>query len=251
MAGTYFDFSNTPITSDTTLKAKWCGCGGPTTPGYTPPTEDDYLVVTLKDGNKYVAKSAQVATGVLQTSPNSLVYLYPVNNDGSISTTTVPLFVRGVAKIEFGEKYLDIPSMNLQLVLELNKNETEIGILPNSTNTIGSGFFGQTVLNNGQAPDYGCVKFPGGVFSFPTEVQTVQLSLLFHNPMCLAKNGIIANIPTSRFVGIETYRHSAFSWDVEGNAQQHPVNVYGPYADEWLSFFPNEPRTYYRNLVKG
>lgn len=52
MAGTYFDFSNTPITSDTTLKAKWCGCGGP----------EDGIIASFYQGQgaRVTLKSGQV-----------------------------------------------------------------------------------------------------------------------------------------------------------------------------------------------
>lgn len=47
MAGTYFDFSNTPIENDIILKAKWCGCDEPPD-DFTQPAE--FVLEVLESG---------------------------------------------------------------------------------------------------------------------------------------------------------------------------------------------------------
>lgn len=97
MAGTYFDFSNTPITSDTTLKAKWCGCGGSEAPTF--PFTGDYFRVTLTDGTKWVAPADKIAAYMFVDSRGGRTETL-VAEDG-ISTQVVGSYQ--VAEIEFGK----------------------------------------------------------------------------------------------------------------------------------------------------
>ncbi len=99
MAGSYFDFSTTPITSDITLKAKWCGCQGGE-PVF--PFSGDYFRVTLTDGTKWLAPdnrtNAYNFVNSSGTSGNNAGVL--VSEDGSTTRTVKTV---EVTEIEFGK----------------------------------------------------------------------------------------------------------------------------------------------------
>lgn len=97
MTGTYFDFSNTPITSNITLKAKWCGCGGG--------PEDDIIAsfyqgqgarVTLTTGEvKYVPISEYASF-----SDGKIVSCYSTPDFTGERETVDPIWFKS---IEFGK----------------------------------------------------------------------------------------------------------------------------------------------------
>lgn len=96
MAGSYFDFSTTPINSDITLKAKWCGCSGGE-PVF--PFSGDYFRVTLTDGTKWLAPNNRTnAYNFVNSNANNVGVL--VSEDGSTTRTVKTV---EVTEIEFGK----------------------------------------------------------------------------------------------------------------------------------------------------
>lgn len=98
MPGSYFDFSTTPINSDITLKAKWCGCGGG--------TPEDEIIAGFYQGNGARVTNVNGTVGYVHKnsysgfSGNSAIPWY-ANPDfsGSFNVIT-PVQIKSV---EFGQ----------------------------------------------------------------------------------------------------------------------------------------------------
>lgn len=113
MAGSYFDFSTTPINSDITLKAKWCGCGGGE-PVF--PFSGDYFRVTLTDGTKWLAPADKKGAYMFVDSTAGREMTL-VGEDGS----TRAVRSSEVTEIEFGKGWEDCANQFICCFGDLNR----------------------------------------------------------------------------------------------------------------------------------
>lgn len=246
MAGSYFDFSNTPITKDTSLKAKWC-CGEPATPelwdGSWAGGDNGYVRWTLTDGKVLVTDRSDYKK-----------YLNPSDSTMSIGGTSsdgagVAFYPDRVAKIDISPKaYANDVFVGLKYSYPYFTNLVEVNA--NLINVIGISDGSLTIMISTSSEVKGTILLGDKITA-----GGIQRVALFGGNVFTGV--VVVNCPMESFYCIKNNaiydRALPFSTSTANGAYPtSSITVIGKYADDLLATFPNQNGTsYYRNLVKG
>lgn len=262
MAGTYFDFPNTPITNDITLKAKWC-CAGGGEPEFD--FKGDWFEVTLTDGTKWHPKTQNVAYNFVLSGQHNVGTLF---ND---SETSRYVKTAEVKKIEFGKGWDDFviskgPLTSICCYNNLDRwdNLAYIGGCPEG---LGNSI---TVANDEHIPlSIGAAIYGGSStvsevewnFKFPRSMMRVSSFTLTHFDLSYGYNDgrqlfgklyfdfspyeINNDFPSYKvnklFLmcgGLSQYQCEGSEYIGNYAAWAKGFGLGGPYADEWLAYLP-------------
>lgn len=247
MAGTYFDFSNTPINSDITLKAKWC-CASQEEPYPEGWDGDGAMRVTLTNGKVLTTNDNAVANKMLA---GNMTYSNGMNaqiGDQNIvgfmlegTNTPMTITAAQVKKLDFGKGYITGQGFTSVLTKYSFTSLTTMTGFQSGTTTL------PLFMTSGLPP-----LLTGVVLNVPESVTNIENFLIKMNYKMFSK--IICNGPPPTITNTaDAKRFLAHSKNEYGAlAAGTYLNVTGPYADDWMAAYPNDESDewYIRRLEK-
>lgn len=241
-----FDFGNTPITSDITLKAAWC----------CPEHEDPYnlwdgewMKVTLTDGRVVYAPDRSTALSLVKHN-NTSGYVSVIQNFVDESGNNVYVNRQLVKQIDFGTEYttldpyifgfsvtnafpsLEVVNGNFKNLTQLNIGYFMCGGISGATVgygkvVTGTFYFGPNITSSG-----------GGSTAFFCNCDSFQGTLIFDCPYTHPSGSGFSNA----YGYLTTYS--------ESNAMYNGIKICGEKADEWLSHLVDQDGAFKRKVKK-
>lgn len=229
----YFDFENTPINNDITLKAKWCCSGGGQNP-YGLWDDDRMLRVTTSSG-VYYCSDLTAAIAFVNGTGSSTAPSSGFVDEAGVAKTITP---RDVLSIDFGKGFNTNQSLNNFLVDLYFTSLTSI-----------TGFhhplvFGQTFYSGNE--NSALAPICESTIYFPPNTGLGTFFMWAAVRFC---GTIIFDFPPT---GISTNSLFLAASRATAPAYQRGIKLGGDYADDWLALFPNSAGpSSYRKLIKA